>query len=89
MRGLGGDYRAALRHAELAVEQINKRGGVLGGRKATSFFSIKDDLVAAGAKWVDEEVVCEEGLITSRNPDDLPAFNAAITEHFAHQPART
>jgi deglycase len=52
--------------------------GVLNGRKATSFFSIKDDLVAAGAKWVDEEVVVDGNLITSRKPDDLPAFVRAI-----------
>ena len=48
--------------------------GILKGRKATSFFSIKDDLVAAGANWVDAEVVVDGNLITSRRPDDLPAF---------------
>jgi len=48
--------------------------GVLPGKRATSFFSIKDDLVAAGAKWVDQEVVVDGNLITSRRPDDLPAF---------------
>ena len=48
--------------------------GILEGRKATSFFSIKDDLVAAGANWVDQEVVVDGNLITSRKPDDLPAF---------------
>ncbi|PYM03498.1 MAG: protease [Candidatus Rokuibacteriota bacterium] len=48
--------------------------GVLPGKRATSFFSIKDDLVAAGARWVDEEVVVDGNLITSRRPDDLPAF---------------
>jgi protease I len=48
--------------------------GILKGRKATSFFSIKDDLVAAGADWVDQEVVVDGNLITSRRPDDLPAF---------------
>jgi protease I len=52
--------------------------GILNGRKATSFFSIKDDLIAAGAKWVDEEVVIDGNLITSRKPDDLPAFTRAI-----------
>ena len=52
--------------------------GILKGRKATSFFSIKDDLVAAGADWVDEEVVVDGNLITSRRPDDLPAFCRAI-----------
>jgi len=48
--------------------------GILKGRRATSFFSIKDDLVAAGAQWVDQEVVVDGNLITSRRPDDLPAF---------------
>jgi protease I len=52
--------------------------GVLKGRKATSFFSIKDDLVAAGAEWQDAEVVVDGNRITSRNPNDLPAFCRAI-----------
>ena len=52
--------------------------GILEGRKATSFFSIKDDLVAAGADWQDAEVVVDGNLITSRNPNDLPAFCRAI-----------
>jgi protease I len=47
---------------------------VLKGRRATSFFSIKDDMVHAGAQWVDAEVVVDGNLITSRKPDDLPAF---------------
>jgi protease I len=50
----------------------------LKGRKATSFFSIKDDLVNAGADWTDAEVVRDGNLITSRKPDDLPAFMQAI-----------
>jgi protease I len=52
--------------------------GILKGRQATSFFSIKDDLVAAGADWRDAEVVIDGNLITSRKPDDLPAFCRAI-----------
>jgi protease I len=48
--------------------------GILKGKRATSFFSIKDDLVNAGATWVDEEVVVDGNLITSRTPGDLPAF---------------
>lgn len=48
--------------------------GILKGKRATSFFSIKDDLVNAGATWVDEEVVVDGSLITSRTPGDLPAF---------------
>jgi protease I len=54
--------------------------GVLHGRTATSFFSIKDDLVAAGANWVDQEVVVDGNLITSRKPDDLPAFCRTIVQ---------
>tara|TARA_R110002124_G_scaffold138576_6_gene302249 strand:- start:196758 stop:197306 length:549 start_codon:yes stop_codon:yes gene_type:complete len=53
---------------------------VVKGRKLTSFNSIKDDLVNAGANWVDEEVVVDEGFVTSRNPDDLPAFNSKLIE---------
>lgn len=52
--------------------------GILSGKKVTSFFAIKDDLVNAGAQWVDEEVVVDGKLITSRTPDDLPAFMKAI-----------
>lgn len=48
--------------------------GVLKGKKATCFFAIKDDLINAGAHYVDEEVVRDGNLITSRKPDDLPAF---------------
>ncbi len=51
---------------------------ILEGRKATSFFAIKDDLIHAGADWVDEEVVVDGKLITSRKPDDLPAFMRAV-----------
>ncbi|SIS37766.1 protease I [Zobellia uliginosa] len=53
---------------------------VVKGRKMTSFHSIKDDLVNAGAHWVDEEVVVDQGFVTSRNPDDLPAFNSKLVE---------
>lgn len=52
--------------------------GILKGRKATSFFAIKDDLIAAGANWVDEEVVVDKNLITSRKPEDLTAFTVEI-----------
>ena len=57
--------------------------GILKGKRATSFFSIKDDLVNAGAKWVDEEVVVDGNLITSRKPDDLPAFCREIVKALA------
>jgi len=53
---------------------------ILPGRRVTSFFAIKDDLIHAGAEWVDAEVVLDGRLITSRTPDDLPAFMRAIIE---------
>ena len=52
----------------------------LRGRAATSYPSIRTDMINAGARWTDEPVVCEAGLVTSRKPDDLPAFNAKIAE---------
>jgi protease I len=54
--------------------------GIVAGKKLTSFFSIKDDLVNAGAEWVDAEVIRTDNLITSRRPDDLPAFCASVIE---------
>ena len=48
--------------------------GILKGRKATCFFAIKDDLVNAGARYEDAEVVVDGNLVTSRKPEDLPAF---------------
>ena len=54
--------------------------GILKGKKVTGFFAIKDDLVNAGAEYVDEEVVRDGNLITSRKPDDLPAFCREMIE---------
>lgn len=56
---------------------------VVKGRKMTSYGSIKKDLINAGANWVDEEVVVDQGLVTSRSPEDLPAFNDKMVEEFA------
>lgn len=53
------------------------------GRTLTSWPSLKTDLKNAGASWVDREVVVDKGIITSRKPDDLPAFNKAILEELA------
>lgn len=52
--------------------------GIVEGRRVTSFYAIKDDLVNAGADWVDKEVVQDGNLISSRTPDDLPAFCRTI-----------
>lgn len=56
---------------------------VLNGRTLTSYPSLRTDLRNAGADWVDEEVVVDQGLVSSRTPDDLPAFNAKLIEEFA------
>jgi protease I len=57
--------------------------GVVRGRQMTSYESIQTDLKNAGAKWVDQEVVTDNGLVTSRKPDDIPAFNRKMIEEFA------
>jgi protease I len=57
--------------------------GVVKGRKITSWPSIKQDLINAGAEWVDQECVVDQGLVTSRKPDDIPAFNEKMIEEFA------
>jgi protease I len=57
---------------------------ILRGKRATSWHSIKVDLINAGATWVDEEVVVDGNLITSRRPDDLPAFCREIVKALAH-----
>jgi protease I len=61
--------------------------GMVEGRKMTSYPSLRTDLENAGANWVDEEVVVDGQLITSRNPDDLPAFNEAILNALSKAPA--
>jgi deglycase len=53
------------------------------GRTVTSWPSLKHDLMNAGATWVDQEVVTDNGLVTSRKPDDIPAFNRKMIEEFA------
>ena len=70
---------AAICHAPwLLIE-----AGVVEGRTMTAFDSIRTDLRNAGADVVDEPVVVDQGLVTSRNPDDIPAFNAKMIEEFA------
>lgn len=67
---------AAICHASWTLISAD----VVRGRKMTSFHSIKRDVQNAGATWVDEEVVVDRGFVTSRNPDDLPAFNSKLIE---------
>jgi protease I len=69
-----GKVVAAICHAGWMLASAN----ILQGRTVTSFFAIKDDLVHAGAKYVDQEVVIDANIITSRTPDDLPSFLKAI-----------
>jgi protease I len=54
--------------------------GVTDGLKMTSWPSIKTDLMNAGADWTDEQVVTDQGIVTSRKPDDIPAFAAKLIE---------
>ncbi len=74
---------AAICHAPWVLAEAD----VVRGRRMTSWPSLQTDLRNAGANWVDEEVVVDGNLITSRKPDDLDAFCAAIVEEFAGQPA--
>ena len=63
--------------------QLLIEADVVRGKKLTSFESLKTDLRNAGAEWVDEPMVCDQGLVTSRKPDDIPQFNAKMIEEFA------
>jgi protease I len=66
--------------------------GVAKGRRMTSYPSIKQDLINAGVDWVDEEVVVDNGLVTSRKPSDIPAFNRKMIEEIGegiHERSRT
>ena len=70
---------AAICHAPWLLVEAD----VVRGRRLTSYPSLKTDLRNAGAEWVDEEVVTDHGLVTSRRPDDIPAFNAKMIEEFS------
>ena len=70
---------AAICHAPWTLVEAD----VVKGRKLTSWPSLQTDIVNAGGEWVDEEVVVDEGLVSSRNPDDLPAFCAKLVEELA------
>jgi protease I len=70
---------AAICHASWTLAEAD----VVRGRRMTSWPSLQTDLRNAGAEWVDEEVVVDGQLVTSRKPDDLPAFTEAMVEAFA------
>lgn len=68
--------------------QVLIETGMTNGRTMTSWSSLKTDLTNSGANWVDSEVVVDGNLITSRSPDDIPAFNKKMIEGFAARPKR-
>lgn len=70
---------AAICHAPWLLVEAD----VVGGRTLTSWPSLKTDITNAGGNWVDQEVVVDQGLVTSRNPDDIPAFCQKAIEEFA------
>jgi len=69
---------AAICHAPWVLIEA----GVVRNRKVTSWPTLQTDLRNAGANWVDEQVVVDQGLVTSRKPDDIPAFNEKMIEEF-------
>jgi protease I len=73
---------AAICHAPWTLVEAD----VVRGRKLTSWPSLQTDIRNAGGEWVDEEVVVDQGLVTSRKPDDLPAFNTKMVEEFCEGP---
>ncbi len=75
-----GKTVAAICHAPWTLVE----SGVLGGRRLTSWPSLQTDIRNAGGEWVDEQVVVDGNLITSRNPGDIPAFNSAVIEALNH-----
>jgi deglycase len=74
-----GKPLAAICHAPWVLASA----GITRGRRLTSFFTIQDDMRDAGADWLDEEVVIDGSIITSRQPDDVPAFNKALLSMLA------
>ncbi len=78
---LAGKPVAAICHGPWTLIEA----GVVRNRRITSYESIQTDLKNAGAQWVDQEVVTDGNLVTSRKPDDIPAFNRAMIELFAKQ----
>lgn len=81
--GSAGKPMAVICHAPWELVSA----GLAKGRTMTSYHTIQDDIRNAGANWVDQEVVVDGNLITSRKPDDLPAFNREMLNLFARTPA--
>ncbi|HEY3898140.1 MAG TPA: type 1 glutamine amidotransferase domain-containing protein [Chthoniobacter sp.] len=84
--GVAGKPIAAICHGPWVLIEA----GLVRGRTLTSWPAIQSDLKNAGGTWVDKEVVVDHGLVTSRKPDDIPAFNRKMIEEFAegrHDPA--
>lgn len=77
-----GKLVAAICHAGWVLCSAH---GMLKGRRVTSFIAIKDDMTNAGAEWEDADVVIDKNIVTSRKPDDLPAFNRACIQVLAAQ----
>lgn len=77
-----GKVIGAICHGPWTLIETN----ILEGRAVTSWPSLKTDLINAGAKWVDEEVVVDQGLVTSRKPADIPAFCRKLIEEIAEGP---
>jgi protease I len=80
----GGKPVAVICHGPWTLVEAD----VVRGRTLTSFPSVKTDIRNAGGNWVDEEVVVDDGLISSRSPADLEAFCATLVEEFARAPVR-
>ena len=78
-----GKLVAAICHAGWVLCSAH---GMLKGRRVTTFFAIKDDMINAGARWEDAEVVIDGNLVTSRKPDDLPAFCRACIQVLVNAP---
>ena len=68
----------------LDIMKSNIAASLAKGHTLTSYHTIQDDIRNAGAKWVDKEVVTDHNWVSSRQPDDIPAFNSAMLELFAH-----
>ena len=80
----GGKPVAVICHGPWTLVEAD----VVRGRTLTSFPSVRTDIRNAGGNWIDEEVVLDDGLISSRKPDDLPAFCRTLVEEFARAPVR-